>query len=67
MFKKQVIEALAKHISMPKAQIQELIETPPSEELGDYAFPCFILSKKQKSSPQEIAKFLSLKIKPKKT
>jgi len=39
------------------------LETPPSPDLGDYAFPCFQLSKKYKKSPVEIASNLAKKIK----
>lgn len=39
-----------------------LIETPPSEELGDYAFPCFVLSQNLKKPANQIAKELANKI-----
>jgi len=39
------------------------LEVPPSQDLGDYAFPCFILSKQLKKSPVEIAINLSKKLK----
>jgi arginyl-tRNA synthetase len=39
------------------------LEVPPNSELGDYAFPCFALSKEMKKSPVEIAKELVGKIK----
>ncbi len=40
-----------------------LLEVPPKAEMGDYAFPCFSLSKKMKKAPAEIAKELSSKMK----
>lgn len=43
-------------------EIKNLIEIPPSPEMGDYAFPCFILSKKEKKSPDKIAEHLAGKI-----
>jgi len=43
---------------------ESLIEVPPDPKLGDYAFPCFTLSKKLKKSPQQIAEWLKMKIKP---
>jgi arginyl-tRNA synthetase len=57
MFKKQVISLLSKDLkkTLTKKQIENLIEIPPSEELGDYAFPCFSLAKKLKKSPNLIA------------
>lgn len=39
------------------------IEVPPSSELGDFAFPCFELSRTLKKNPVEIAKNLSEKLK----
>ncbi len=39
------------------------IEIPPNDKMGDYAFPCFELSKKEKKSGPEIAINLENKIK----
>ena len=39
------------------------LEIPPDSSMGDYAFPCFPLSKKFKKSPNEIAQDLARKIK----
>ncbi len=42
------------------------IEIPPSEDLGDFAFPCFFLAKELKNNPIEIAKnIIELNKKPK--
>ena len=41
-----------------------LIEIPPDPAMGDYAFPCFVLSKKLKKSPVQIAEWLKNKIAP---
>ena len=35
-----------------------LIETPPQQEMGDYAFPCFTLAKVFRKAPAQIAKEL---------
>ncbi len=37
------------------------LEVPPDEKLGDYAFPCFTLSKTLKKSPHDIAEDLAKK------
>jgi arginyl-tRNA synthetase len=43
-----------------------ILETPPNSELGDFAFPCFQLTKKLKKKPNEISQELFKKInKPK--
>jgi len=40
-----------------------LLEVPPNPELGDYAFPCFVLAKKYKKAPNQIAEDLAVKLK----
>ncbi len=62
MFKQKIIQILAKQTKLKPEQIEKLLETPPSQDLGDYAFPCFILSKKLKKSPNEIAQDLTKKL-----
>ncbi len=64
MFKKEIISLLSKEINLKPEQIENLIETPPNPEMGDYAFPCFALSKKLKKSPDKIAEKLFKKLKP---
>ena len=62
MFKQKIIQVLAKKTGLRKEEVANLIEIPPSIELGDYAFPCFTLSKKFRKSPDEISKELLKKI-----
>jgi len=57
--KKSIAELLNKKVKLNKEYIEKLIEIPPTLEMGDYAFPCFTLSKKLKRSPVEIALQLS--------
>ena len=42
-------------ISLKKEEVEKFIEIPPSQEMGDFAFPCFFLAAKLKQSPDEIA------------
>jgi arginyl-tRNA synthetase len=42
-------------IDFPEEKIKDLIEIPPSHEMGDFAFPCFPLSKIAKENPNKIA------------
>ncbi len=58
-----IAKLLAKDLKIRKEEIENLIEIPPSQELGDYAFPCFSLANKLKKNPQEIAKNLAGQIK----
>lgn len=60
---KAVIKALKeKGIKKKLNDIISLIEIPPSHEMGDYAFPCFFLSKELKDEPSQIAIELREKI-----
>lgn len=48
---------------LKKEEIENLIEIPPQQEMGDYAFPCFSLAKIRKKSPNLIAEGISKKVK----
>ncbi|MEK6855265.1 MAG: arginine--tRNA ligase [Nanoarchaeota archaeon] len=63
--REKISSILEKFVPLKKSEINDLIEIPPSLNLGDYALPCFILSKKLKKEPAEIAKELARKIKSK--
>jgi arginyl-tRNA synthetase len=60
-FRQKVLDALKKELKGVKAEIS--LESPPNPEMGDYAFPCFILSKELKKAPNQIAEELAKKIK----
>ncbi len=61
---KQIItNLLQKKLKIKKQEIENLIEIPPNSEMGDYAFPCFVLSKKIKQNPNKIAESLAQEIK----
>jgi len=53
--KQKIVDLIFKISKLSKVEIENLIEIPPSQEFGDYAFPCFILSKKLRKPPIEIA------------
>lgn len=61
--KETIAEILAKETKLSKKEIMNALETPPSSNLGDYAFPTFFLSKKLKKNPKEIAEDIAKKIK----
>jgi len=44
-----------KGIKLKEEEIEKILETPPSPEFGDYAFPCFFLGEKLKLEPSQIA------------
>jgi arginyl-tRNA synthetase len=60
--KELIVKALREKIPISEKEILDLIEIPPTENLGDYSFPCFILAKLLKKNPIEIAKELADKI-----
>ena len=60
-FKITLAEALSKAIELP-VKPREL-EIPPDRTMGDYAFPCFKLSKTQKKAPAAIAAEVTEKVK----
>ena len=60
-FKKHILDLL-KDYRLDESQI----EIPSNPEFGDYAFPCFTLSKELKKDPKTIAQELSRKLKPNK-
>lgn len=53
--KKAIGKLYKKELKINEAEIENIIEIPPNPELGDYAFPCFSLSKILKLNPGEIA------------
>ncbi|KRO16683.1 arginine--tRNA ligase [Lacticaseibacillus saniviri] len=56
MFKDQVVQALAAVLPELSAdQISDLLETPKTSDLGDYAFPTFALAKIKRMAPNKIA------------
>jgi len=42
-------------VKIPNLELWNLITTPPSTDMGDFAFPCFFLSETLKEEPHEIA------------
>ncbi|EGL82184.1 Arginyl-tRNA synthetase [Caldalkalibacillus thermarum TA2.A1] len=60
--KKQVVKLLKPLLDLDEQQIFSVLETPPSREQGDLAFPCFQLAKHFKKSPALIAGELAGKL-----
>ena len=58
-FKEHIVKILKKETKLKEINL----EIPPDSNLGDFAFPCFILSKSLKKNPHDIAEDLSKKIK----
>ena len=61
-FKGEVVKLIEKEVeSLSKEDIIPLIETPPSYDMGDYAFPAFRLAKELRTAPNIIAEELAKK------
>lgn len=54
-FKSEVALLLSNATGLSVDAVMPAIEIPPQRELGDYAFPCFILSKTMRKAPPAIA------------
>ncbi len=61
-FKKQISEALAGLTGMEPGAVAEHLEVPPEREMGEYAFPCFVLARHLKKPPPRIAEELASQI-----
>ncbi|SFC56957.1 arginine--tRNA ligase [Clostridium uliginosum] len=57
-YKNKISELIKAHVDLEINVIEKLIEIPPKPEMGDYAFPCFQLSKIMRKSPNMIAETL---------
>ncbi|EHI98253.1 Arginyl-tRNA synthetase [Clostridium sp. DL-VIII] len=57
-YKNKIAELIKTQVELEIEDIKNLIEIPPKSEMGDYAFPCFQLSKVMKKAPNVIAKEL---------
>jgi arginyl-tRNA synthetase len=57
-YKKLVAERIKQYVEMELEAIENLIEIPPRPEMGDFAFPCFQLSKVLRKAPNMIAEQL---------
>lgn len=62
-FREEIIKILDSEIEeLDKEKIEEMLEVPPSYELGDFAFPVFSLAKIYRKNPAIIASELAEKI-----
>ncbi|MGO1369606.1 MAG: arginine--tRNA ligase [Senegalia sp. (in: firmicutes)] len=55
-FKEKLAEIINQNVEeISKEEVLELVETPPSYDMGDYAMPCFKMAKIFRKSPNVIA------------
>lgn len=53
--KDKLVQAVASETQLDCEAVASLFETPPREDMGDWAFPCFRLAKTLRKAPQQIA------------
>ena len=64
-FKQKLAELIAAELKLSdfdSGKIQNVLEVPPSKELGDFALPCFQFAKELKKKPVDIALDLEKKL-----
>ncbi|MCW3489004.1 arginine--tRNA ligase [Dethiobacter alkaliphilus] len=62
MFRKEIVRLLSEQLPLDKQQIANDLETPPTPDMGDFAFPCFKLAKELRNAPPKIAAELAEKL-----
>ncbi|MFH1770057.1 MAG: arginine--tRNA ligase [archaeon] len=62
-YRNEVIKILQKETTLTPKQIDDQLEIPPDLKYGDFAFPCFVLSKDMKKNPHVISEYLAKKVK----
>lgn len=63
--REEAVKLLREATKLKGEEIESLLEKPPENIGADVAFPCFVLAKKLRKNPAEIAKDISGKIKAK--
>jgi len=61
-FKEELSTLLAELTPLTREEAESSLEIPPEPEMGEYAFPCFILARQLKKSPVEIAGELASRV-----
>lgn len=61
-YKSEIAKRISEITNVDANTLEEYIEVPPNEELGDFAFPCFRLAKDLKKAPPAIASEIKEKI-----
>ena len=64
-YRQYFAEILQKETTLSLEEILPMIEIPPENIPGDFAFPCFQLSKVLKKAPNAIAQELAQKLRSK--
>ncbi len=60
--KQSIVNSLSALVGLTAEELAGYIETPPSEDMGDFSFPCFKLAKTLRKAPPAIAAELCAKL-----
>lgn len=63
-FVSQIALFIAEKTDLAREEVQNYIEVPAQQEMGDFALPCFRLAKTMRRAPQQIAADLSEQLRP---
>lgn len=61
-YKDKIAAGIQKAIGIEIQDLKSFIELPPSQEMGDFSFPCFRLAKELKKAPPAIAQEINEKM-----
>ena len=61
-FKEKIAESISKVTNISKEELENYIEKPKDNKMGDFALPCFKLAKEMKKTPMQIANEIKEKI-----
>jgi len=61
-FAAEIVEQLVELTSLQARVVRQALTVPPSEQMGDYAFPCFAAAKALRKSPVQIAADLAPRV-----
>lgn len=62
--RQELVRWLEENLPLGAARIDQLLEIPPSADMGDFALPCFELASEMKKAPQAIAQELAEEFEP---
>jgi len=63
-FIEEIARAVAAACPLEAGEVAAALTTPPDPAMGDYALPCFVLARRMKRDPREIAAELAERIRP---
>ena len=63
-FIESIITQLVSLTGLDDQEVDSLLQRPPDVKVGDFAFPCFILAKRERKNPAQLASEFAAKFQP---